>query len=190
MRAVTHVEVRFNQVRTGQELRGQQVRLAGCYLEVFDGEWVPELVYGPNDRRWHRFQGDYVCEGLDLVPAGFDQGWLSVQLRDDEDNLLCERRLEGPLSLSPWDESVAVELRHTVWSDEGVHQEPVCWLNHQTDSWHALEDTWPEATGLHGRLVFGAAVLPPGSLFIPPVRGRLSPLADLADRLTCATFRS
>lgn len=183
MRAVTDMEVRFNQVLTGQELRGQEVRLAGCHLEVFDDEWVPELVYGPNDRRWRRFVGDYVCEGLDLVPARFDMGWLSVQIRDDEDNLLCERHLEGPLLLSPpWDDSPRFELRHSVWSDEGAQQEPICYLNHQTDSWHALADTWPEASGLHGRLVFAASALPPGPLFTPPVRDRLSPLANLADR--------
>lgn len=172
------VEVRFNQVLIGQELTGKMVRLAGCYLEVFEDQWQPEFVYGPNDRRWHRL-GDQVCEGVEVVTAGsFDRGWLSVQLQDDEDNLLCERLLEGPLSLSPWDESVAVELRHTVWSDEGAHQGAICFLNHQTDSWQALEDTWPEASGLSGRLVFAASVPAKSHLpFAAPVREPLSPLA-------------
>lgn len=171
------VEVRCSEAPDG--LMGDLVRLAGCYLEVFTDQWHPELVYGPNDRRWHRFIGDQVCEDVELVLRdSFDGGWLSVQIRDDEDNLLAEKDFAGPLSLSPWHDAPHLELRHTVWSDAGAHQEALCYLDHQIDAWRVNADAWPEAARKNGRLVFAASRIESRSLpFTAPVRGRLSPLA-------------
>lgn len=165
--------------RAGADRQGRTlaVKLEGGTLELHDNwDWQSALAWDGAAEAWRLASGSTHSQ----VQIARFEGLLDVRLLVEvnaHERVVEQVELEGPLSLSS--RSDTLYLRQDLGKD--VEGQPayayIAWLDEAARSWRPSAG-WPGDNRWAGALVFQAPLVERYTPFTPPVRDRVSPLAE------------